>query len=357
MQVSFKKTSMVKYARGNKSLTIYRAYTLSEKKLSIVHVGNGDIDPFFMRNFSSFGTLCLLATFCLMLISGCSKKEPIPPAQQKKASVQALTIGLVPEQNIFTQFDRYEPLVRYLSKKAGVPITLKALDSYNDVINDFAALKLDGAFFGSFTYAVAHSTIGVEAIARPELLDGRSTYHGYIFARRDSGIKTAADMKGKRFAFVNRSTTAGYLYPMIYFKEHGISDPNKYLGEVYFTGTHSDTIYDVLNGKADIGAAKNSIYDKLAGKDARIRNDLLLLAKSKDVPENGLALRKDIAGEIRDRLKGALLGMDTDPEGIIVLRFFGARRFIETKNEDYNAVYDYAGTLGMDLSKYDSLDR
>ena len=348
---------MVKYESGNKSLIIYRAHTLSEKKLSGVHVGNGDIDPFFMRIFSSFGILCLLVTFCLMFISGCSKKEPIPPAEQKKAPVQALTIGLVPEQNIFAQIQRYEPLAGYLSKKAGVPIKLKVLHSYNDVIKDFVALKLDGAFFGSFTYVVAHSKVGAQIIALPELLDGRSMYHANIFARRDSGIKTAADMKGKRFAFVNRSTTAGYIYPLIYFKENGISDYNKYLGEVYFTGTHSDTIYDVLNGSADIGAAKSSVYERLASVDVRIRNDLLLIAKSKDVPENGLVLRKDLADEIKDRLKGALLGMDTDPEGIIVLRFLGARRFIAANDEDYKTVYDYARILGIDLSNYDALDK
>jgi len=34
--------------------------------------------------------------------------------------------------------------------------------------------------------------------------------------------------------------------------------------------------------------------------------------------------------------------MDGDPEGARVLKAFGARRFILTRNSDYRVVYDYA---------------
>ena len=48
---------------------------------------------------------------------------------------------------------------------------------------------MDGSFFGSFTGAMAIEKLGVEPIARPVNLDGTSTYKGYIFVRKDSGIK------------------------------------------------------------------------------------------------------------------------------------------------------------------------
>ena len=54
-------------------------------------------------------------------------------------------------------------------------------------------------------------------------------------------------MKGKTFAFVDKATTAGYLLPLAYFKHNGINDYNKFFKKTYFTGTHEDAIYDVLN--------------------------------------------------------------------------------------------------------------
>jgi phosphonate transport system substrate-binding protein len=81
---------------------------------------------------------------------------------------------------------------------------------------------MDGAFFGSFSYTLAHAKLGVEVLVRPENLKGISSYHGLIFVRKDSRIRTAKDMKGKRFVFVDKATTAGYLLPLDYFLEHNI---------------------------------------------------------------------------------------------------------------------------------------
>lgn len=297
---------------------------------------------------------CILCALCFSLLAACSPKEPPPPA--KKPSVAKLVIGLIPEQNLFRQMERYEPLGEYLFRKTGTKITFKILPRYGNIIDSFKSSKLDGAFFGSFTYALAHAEVGVEVLARPVALDNTSTYYGMIFVRKDSNIRTARDMKGKRFAFVDRATTAGYLLPLEYFHEHGIRNYNDYLKETYFTGTHEDAIYDVLNKKADIGAAKNTVFQRLASADHRILNELVVLDRSPDVPENAIALRKDIDVSVRNLLKESLLAMHLDPDGKQVLKRFGALRFIETTNQDYASVLKYAKEIHLDLATYEYMN-
>jgi len=285
------------------------------------------------------------------------------PARDVDAQTQAtkdqtdFTIGLIPERNIFKQIERYEPLAGYLSKKTGQHIILKVLTRYGNIIDNFISLNLDAAFFGSFTYALAHSKIGVEPIARPVNMDGSSTYYGLIFVRKDSGIKSIKDLQGKRFVFVDRATTAGYLLPLAYFKTHGIEDYKTFFKETYFAGTHQYAIYDVLNKKADIGAAKNTMFYRLAAKDKRLLDELVFLARSPDVPENGLAVRKDIDNTIKLKLKQALVNLHADPEGINVLKKFGARKFIETSDDDYSSVYEYVREIGLNLSTYDYMNK
>jgi phosphonate transport system substrate-binding protein len=269
-----------------------------------------------------------------------------------KPPVESLLIGLIPEQNIFKQMERYEPLMGYLSRKTGTKMKLKVLPRYGNIVDNFTSSGLDGAFFGSFTYTLAHAKVGVEVVARPVALDNTSTYHGLIFVRKDRRIRTARDMKGKRFAFVDKATTAGYLLPLHYFQDHGISEYNGYLKEAYFAGTHEYAICDVLNKKADIGAAKNTVFQRLAKTDPRIMEELVVLARSPDVPENALALRKDIDPSLRSRLKETLLSMHLEPDGIKVLERFGALRFIETRNVEYDTVIKYAGDIHLNLSKY-----
>jgi phosphonate transport system substrate-binding protein len=297
-----------------------------------------------------------------ILISACLCLAVITPTSNIEAETKAtreqtvLTIGLIPERNIFKQIERYEPLAGYLSKKIGKNIKLKILTRYGNIIDNFVSLNLDAAFFGSFTYALAHSKLGVEAIARPVNMNGSSTYYGLIFIRKDSGIKSIKDMQGKRFAFVDRATTAGYLLPLAFFKKHGVKDYKTFFKETYFTGTHQDAIYDVLNKKAEIGSAKNTIFYRLAAEDKRLLDELVALARSPDVPENGLAVRKDIDNAIKLKLKQALIDMHADPEGIDILKKFGAKKFIKTTNDDYSGVYGYIQEIGLNLSTYDYIN-
>ena len=299
--------------------------------------------------------LLILVCLCLTALIGCSEKQKdnSPTTETQTAAARpSLTIGLIPERNIFTQLDRYEPVADYLSRRIGADIRLKVLTRYGNIIDNFVSAGLDGAFFGSFSYVLAHVKLGVEPIARPETADGTSTYYGMIMVRKDEGIKTAQDMKGKVFAFVDRATTAGYLLPLAYFEENGIDDYRKFLGETYFAGTHEAAIYDLLDKRADICAAKNTVFTRLAARDKRLTQELVVLARSPDVPENGLAIRKDFDGDIKSELKKALLTMDKDPEGVSVLRQFGAKRFIETTNADYAGVYKYVKQIGLNLSTY-----
>jgi phosphonate transport system substrate-binding protein len=280
-----------------------------------------------------------------LLVVGCNKESsgPVAPAPRQ----QTLMIGLVPEQSMFTQIKRYEPLARYLSVRTRSDVKLTVFPRYEQILNSFTSHKMDAAFFGSFIYVLAHEKLGVQVIARPVGLDGRSTYHGLIFVRKDSGIRSIRDMKGKRFAFVDRDTTAGYLLPLAYFKKSGVRYET-YLKESYFAGTHEDAIRDVLDRKADIGAAKNTEFERLAATDSRIKNELLILAQSPEVPENSLAVRNDLDASVKEKLKEALLTMHKNPIGTSILKSFGARRFIETSDNDFRAVYDYAREIGID---------
>ncbi|MCJ7542712.1 MAG: phosphate/phosphite/phosphonate ABC transporter substrate-binding protein [Desulfobacterales bacterium] len=302
---------------------------------------------------SRLSRILISVYLCLAVITPASMIE----AQTKATREQtALTIGLIPERNIFKQIERYEPLAGYLSKKIGKNIKLKILSHYGNIIDNFVSHHLDAAFFGSFTYALAHSKLGVEAVARPVNMNGSSTYYGLIFVRKDSGIKSVKDMQGKRFAFVDRATTAGYLLPLAFFKKHGVEDYKTFFKETYFTGTHQDAIYDVLNKKAEIGAAKNTMFYRLAAKDKRLLDELVILARSPDVPENGLAVRKDIDNDIKLKLKQALINMHADPEGIDILKKFGAKKFIKTSDDNYSSVYKYVQKIGLNLSTYDYIN-
>ncbi|HWR58952.1 MAG TPA: hypothetical protein VN328_08710, partial [Thermodesulfovibrionales bacterium] len=48
-----------------------------------------------------------------------------------------ILIGLIPEENIFSQMDRHRPLAAYVTEKLGVKVKLTILSRYGDVIDRF----------------------------------------------------------------------------------------------------------------------------------------------------------------------------------------------------------------------------
>ncbi len=287
-----------------------------------------------------------------MSLGSCQKDKTDSRDDKKVQAQQELLIGLIPEQNVFRQRERYMALRKYLTDRLGITVNFTSLSRYGNILERFTTEKMDGAFFGSFTFGLAYSQIGVEPVARPVNLDGTSTYHGYLFVRKDSGIRSAADMRGKRFVFVDRATTAGYLFPLAWFREKGVADLRSYLGETFFAGSHDAAILAVLNREADIGAAKNTIYDQLASENPRLNNELAILATSGVVPQNCLAVRKNLDPEVKSALKKVLVEMDRDREGVEVLRRFGARGFVETNNTDFAYLYKLTSEVGIDLKTY-----
>ena len=307
--------------------------------------------------FNPIIAICL-TVLCLttLLLTGCDQQKQTPSSKTPKNDLKKLTIGLIPEQDIFIQKKRYKPLLGFLSKELGVPIEIKILSRYGNIIDNFNDLGLDGAFFGSFTGAMAIQKLGVEPLARPLYIGGASTYYGMVFVKKGSGIRTAEDMRGKQLVVVDRATTAGYLLPLAYFKALGIDDYKIWFEEYYFSGTHEDAINDVLNGRADIGAAKNTVFYRMATENNQVSKELEILATSPHVPANGLAVKNDLPEELKDRLQRLLLGMHNSNRGREVLDGLTIEKFIETNEADYQPVLDYATNIGLDLNTYNYLN-
>lgn len=293
-----------------------------------------------------------IRVLCLLFLSLCIVRPSFAqPGQQK------ILIGILPEMNVFKQKQRFQLLGDFLSNKIGTRVEFTILSRYGNVIDHFHSQKMDGAFFGSFTGALAIRKLGVIPLARPVNPDGDSTYRGYLFVRKDSGIKDISDMKNKRMVYVDKTTSAGYLFPLAYLKENGITDTGRFFSTTFFSGSHDAAISAVLNRKADVGAAKHSIYEQMKRSNPRVERELTILATSASVPSNGLCVRKDLDEKLKMKLKAVLLNLHRDPEGRLLLQQFGALKFVETLSSDYQPVFTMAAKAGIDIKTYDNSNK
>jgi phosphonate transport system substrate-binding protein len=255
---------------------------------------------------------------------------------------EELLIGIEPEHNIFDQMERYRFLAGYVTDQLGVNVKLTIMSRYGEVINRFKTLKLDGAFLTAYTAFMAIKELHLEPIANPVNLRGEFTSQGYIFVRKDSNIRSINDMAGKSIVFVDPATLEGYLFPLAFFQQLGVRDIHTFFHRLYFSGSHASAIFAVLDGRADIGAAKNTVFNNLVRNDPSIQQELEILAVSPKVPEITLCIKNEIAQDLRERLTSVLLHMDKTDTGKKVLRQFEALRFESASKEDFIIIEEMA---------------
>ncbi|MBU0968495.1 MAG: phosphate/phosphite/phosphonate ABC transporter substrate-binding protein [Proteobacteria bacterium] len=281
--------------------------------------------PLSAHRFLTGLIICLLICLFTTAIRPAAAAEP----------TEELLIGIEPEHNIFVQMERYRYLAGYLTEQLGVKIKLTIMSRYGEVIQRFKSLRLDGAFLTSYTATMGINKLNLEPVANPVNLNGESTSQGYILVRKDSGIRNVDDMRGKSIVFVDPATMEGYLFPLAYLEQHDITDINTFFNRFYFTGSHASAIFAVLDGRADIGAAKNTVFKRLVDNDPSIGQELDIIAKSPMVPEVTLCIRNEIDQNLRVKLADALLQMDKTEEGRKALRQFHALRFVKSSKADF----------------------
>lgn len=300
-----------------------------------------------MRQRSLLSGLGLPVPAVLLLLLAALVLAPAPatPAEQKKT----LLLGIEPEHNIFDQTERYRALAAYLSDQAGVKVNLTVMSRYGEVIKRFRDRQLDGAFLSPYTAMMGIRQLGLVPVVSPVNLSEASTSRGYVFVRADSGIQGVADMEGKSMVYVDPATMEGYLYPRAYLRAQGVADPDAFFSHFSFAGSHASAVYAVLDGRADVGAAKDTVFERLTRQDPSIGQELRIIARSPEEPEVTLCLRQELGEELREKIGAALLHMDKTSRGKRVLQEFSALRFVETGTADFARIEQMVGEAGLTL--------
>jgi phosphate/phosphite/phosphonate ABC transporter binding protein len=228
------------------------------------------------------------------------------------AAAQELKFGFTPVLSEAEMRAEFEPLMGYLSEAIGQKVVLYIAKNYGDLRTQMEAGTVDIGSFSPFAYVDAVRGEKVRIIAQ-SILDGSATYRGIIVARKDSGLKTVADLEGKRFAFVDPKSASGYVYPRAMLIEKGVT-PEHYFKETLFAGGHDKVIAAVLEGRADAGA----IYDGALGVE-KAKNvpteNLATLASTDPIPHDAIAVRIGMDEPLAKKIQTALVDLDKSEAG------------------------------------------
>jgi len=243
--------------------------------------------------------------------------------------ISEFRIGLLGGENAQDRLNNNECLRKYTEEELGVETKLFAPADYDGVIQGLLGGTIDMAWLGASAYAKTYlsDAEAVEPVLVKVNVDGGYGYYSVGFARKDSGITSLDDMKGKTFGFGDPNSTSGYLIPSIEIPEAtgATMDSGDYFGEVKFTGGHEQTIVAVNNGDVDAGVTwadglgewedgyNSGALRRAVDAGLVDMNDMVEIWKSKPIPEGPFVLRKALPADVKEKVTALLANLhETD---------------------------------------------
>lgn len=269
----------------------------------------------------------------------------LAPALALAGERPVLRVTAIPDEAPTELVRKFEPLGAYLSSRLGMEVKFLPVTDYPAVVEGLAGGHVDLAWLGGFTFVQARKRTGtaIPLVQRAE--DAR--FHSKFITLPGSGIRSLADLKGKKLAFGSVSSTSGHLMPRFFLMKAGI-DPDKDLARYAFSGAHDATVKWVEAGKVDAGALNESVWQKLVDEKKVDPAKVVVFYTTPDFYDYNWTVRGDLDPKIREKITAAFLALDpANPEHKKILDLQRATRFVPTKPEDYASIEAAARSAGL----------
>ena len=187
--------------------------------------------------------------------------------------------------------------------------------------------------------------------ARPLLIterDGASRYTTVFFARRDSGIRSLADLRGRSVAFQNPYSTSAYYVPATELLDEGLKleillspadRPAPGTVGYLFARTELNIATWVHKRLVDVGVLSNLDWENPQRVPLAFRSDLMIVHETPDYPRALEMVRGNLDPKVEARLREVLLQAAGDPDAReALLQFFKTTRFMPIDAQSKHAL-------------------
>lgn len=226
--------------------------------------------------------------------------------------------------------EMYAPILERVFASIGMKTRIIISKDYNSLGQNIKDGVLDGAWFSPMAYTLACKVADITPVATPKV-NGKDFYNGYIITRKDSGIESIKDLRGKSFGYVDKGSASGFLYAQYSIKQEGLI-PEKDLGSIVFAGSHDKVIKGVIDGEFAAGATYNEAFEKAQANGMNV-GALNIISKTGNIQKDAIAFSTRLEEEQIERIKKAFVEFDD---------FFGLKTpvtgFVEGKDSNYDLI-------------------
>ena len=263
-----------------------------------------------------------------------------------------ITLVFTPSRDPTALKDAGDTFAKTLTEISGVPVRALVASDYAGVIEALRSKRVELAFVHPVGYVLANREAGCRILVR-DIWGGKTAYTARFYVRKDRGIRSVEDLRGKTVAFVDPASSSGYIYPMVLLIKQGLvreRDPKTFFKDALFAGTHEAALQAVLHGRVDAAAS----FDKapeLHLKDPALIAQIAFVGETPEIPEAGICVRPGVPDETAARLKRALLTIKAPQHAALLKQIYDIDGFIEADDRDYQPVRDAMQLMNLNPPK------
>ena len=283
--------------------------------------------------------MAVLGLCLLLALAGCGSGGDEKP----------LRVGFMICNSVTETRARFAPLVAHLAEQLGRRVEPVWLDTaeFDEAIR---AGRFDLIHTNSYLYAWFHEAYGFRVLAGETRGRDGAYSSGTIIAGRDSGVKTLADLKGKRFVFGPPFAPTAYLSPYWLLLEAGI-DPEKDLGYYAFPAgsyKHEKAIFAVVDGAFDAGVGPALDLEVMEAEGKLMPGDYRVLARGPRVPYCVFSAAASLPESSFQQIRKALFAVNAetvaavDGEVLKVLKSALVDGFVPLEEKEFDTVREMA---------------
>jgi phosphonate transport system substrate-binding protein len=281
------------------------------------------------NGWRSFFTI--LVTVALLL--------PPPPVAAADPAVTAanpeppLTMGIFPRRSAALSREMFTPLVSYLSRSLGRQVQLEVTQDFLSFWDQVKAGRYDIVHYNQYHYLSSHRDYGYRVIASIEEY-GRANISAAVVVRKDSGINSIADLRGRKIIFGGgKQAMVSYIMARYLLMEAGLGDGD-YITQFALNPPKACVAVFYRQGAA---AGVGDVVLEMAGIRKQINVDeMKVLARSAPIAGLPWAVKDTVSASLATRIQTALIALSDDPDGKQILARAQLTGFKVASDADYD---------------------
>lgn len=233
----------------------------------------------------------------------------IPTDPAKWQDPKTLIFAYTPVEDPAVYADVWSEFLAHMSKVTGKKVQFFPVQSNAAQIEAMRAGRLHVAGFNTGSNPLAVACAGFRPFTMMAAKDGSYGYEMEIITYPGSGIKTPADLKGKKLAFTSQTSNSGFKAPSAILKADFNLLPERDFSPV-FSGKHDNSILGVANKDYPAAAIANSVLVRMIARNVVKADQLKTIYKSQTFPTTGYGIAYNLKPELQDKIKQAFFSFD-----------------------------------------------